>query len=281
MAKKAKKRTNQMPRLSLVDKLIYWIIMLVLICLYFLLYLIPVNLHNRIAFEEASVIASYEKAGFLWFLIPWMTFFLMTFILWVVPYENRRPIFGIRNFKYGPPAWPKIYPLFMKNKPYVYVGPQAKKGRKHIAIFLVILLLLSFLPFPLCLYGRKTLHNNGSITEHNAFNQMIHSFYAGECKEVQIGTFRYSTGRYNTKTHWGVKMTFIMENGRKYVFDHRDFRRDTQTDICYWLTAMLNIKGRHRPEIISYHGTDKLDRVISNRNLSEAEQALLYQLFQP
>jgi hypothetical protein len=281
MAKKAKKRTNQMPRLSLVDKLIYWIIMLVLICLYFLLILVPINLRDLIAFRDDTVIAATGDASLLLVLIPFMTFFLMTFILWEQAYQDRRPIFGIRNFKYGPPAWPKIYPLFMKKKPRVYVSPRARKQRRALAVLLAFILLVSFLPFPLALYGRTVLHHDGSITEYSPFNRIYHAFYSGECTEVRIGTYRYSNGKSNPTTHWGVKMTFIMENGRKYVFDHRDFRRDTQTDICYWLTAMLNIKGRHRPEIISYHGTDKLDRVISNRNLSEAEQALLYQLFQP
>lgn len=281
MAKKAKRRIHQMPRLSPLDKLIYRIMMMLLIAVYFLSLFIPFHLRELISFRDDTVIAATSGGDILLILIPWITFFLMTFLLWLQAYQDRRPIFGIRNFKYGPPAWPKIYPLFMKNKPRVYISPRAKKQRRSLAIFLVTVLLVSFLFFPLALYGREVLHYDGSITEYSPFNRITHAFYSGECAEIQIGTYRYSAGKYNTTVNWGVKMTFIMENGRKYVFDHRDFRRDTQTDICYWLTAMLNIKGRHRPEIISYHGTDKLDRVISNRNLSEAEQALLYQLFQP
>lgn len=270
-----------MPRLSPLDRLIYWLIMIMLIIVYFLLILIPIDLWHLIAFRDESVIAATGKASLLWVLIPFTTFFLMTFILWEQVYQNRRPIFGIRNFKYGPPAWPKVYPLFMKNKPRVYVSPRAKKQRRALAILLVVILLVSFLPFPLALYGRTVLHQDGSITEYSPFNCVYHAFYSGECAEIRIGTYRYSNGKSSPSTHWGVKMTFVTETGRKYTFDHRDFRLDTQAGISGWLTAMLSIKGRHRPEIISYHGAENLNRVIIDRNLSETEQALLLHLFQP
>lgn len=281
MTKKAKRRIRQMPRLSPLDRLIYWLIMIMLIIVYFLLIFIPIDLWHLIAFRDESVIAATGEASLLWVLIPFMTFFLMTFILWEQAYQNRRPIFGIRNFKYGPPAWPKVYPLFMKNKPRVYVSPRAKKQRRSLAVLLVVILLVSFLPFPLALYGRTVLHQDGSITEYSPFNRVYHTFYSGECAEIRIGTYRYSNGKSSPSTHWGVKMTFVTETGRKYTFDHRDFRLDTQAGISGWLTAMLSIKGRHRPEIISYYGTENLSRVIIDRNLSEAEQALLLHLFQP
>ena len=132
MARKAKKRLHQMPPLSFVDKSIYWFILLVLLALYFLLTLGTLFLRRKIAFQDEMVIACEDNISFLWFLVPWMTFMLMTFITWYDLYQRRKPIFGIRNFKYGPPAWPKEYPLFMKNKPYVYVSEQKRKRARRL-----------------------------------------------------------------------------------------------------------------------------------------------------
>ena len=119
-----------MPPLSFLDKLIYWTIFLLLAAAYLLLLFGPIYLRDRIAFSEETVLAAEDHVSSLWMIVPGMTFFLMTFLLWNQPYQDRKPIFGLKNFKYGPPAWPKVYPLFMKNKPYVWVSERKKKERK-------------------------------------------------------------------------------------------------------------------------------------------------------
>ncbi len=280
MARKAKRRVHQMPRLSLSDKLIYWFLMLLLIIVYFLLLLLPLDLRRWIAFRDEAVIASADSASLLWLLVPWITFFLMTFILWLQPYQSRRPIFGIRNFKYGPPAWPKIYPLFMKDKPRVYVSERKRKQRKYIAVLLLILLLISFLPLPLGLYGRDSLRKDGSILQYNMFNRLVREFSPGDISRVELGTFRYSTGKTISSDHWGITMIFFTESGRKYRFDSGDFFGNSQTDVPFWLTAMLDLKNLYRPETVSYNGTENLEKVVADRNLSVKAQELLYQLFQ-
>ena len=69
------------------------------------------------------------------------------------------------------------------------------------------------------------------------------------------------------------------DSGEKYVFDNRDFRREDDSEIRYWLEAMLAVKGRYDPGIIRYEGLDDLSRVIYDRNLNQAEAELLYRLF--
>ena len=136
-----------MPPLSFVDKLIYWTVLALLCVAYFCLLFGPLYLRHIIAFSDTTVIAAEDHVSLMWLIVPWMTFFLMTFILWLQPYQDRKPIFGRRNFKYGPPAWPKVYPLFMKNKPYVWVSERKKKERKQIAVILLVVLLASLFLF--------------------------------------------------------------------------------------------------------------------------------------
>ena len=279
MARKAKKRLHKMPPLSFVDKLIYWTVLALLCVAYFCLLFGPLYLRHIIAFSDTTVIAAEDHVSLMWLIVPWMTFFLMTFILWLQPYQDRKPIFGRRNFKYGPPAWPKVYPLFMKNKPYVWVSERKKKERKQIAVILLVVLLASFIPFPWSLYGRDCLFYDGSIVQYNMFNRQTHEFTSGEIADIEIETFRYSTGRYNTKQHWGVRMVCKTESGKKYTFDHRDFRSDAQSETIYWLDWMLKVKNYYDPGVIHYSGWEDLDRVIANRNLNREEVELLYQLF--
>lgn len=279
MARKAKKRLHQMPPLAFADKLIYWAVFVALCVAYCVLLLGPLYLRHKIAFSDVGVIAVEDNASTWWLIVPWMTFFLMTFILWLQPYQKRIPIFGRKNFKYGPPAWPKVYPLFMKNKPPVWVSERKKKERKQIAIILLVVLLVSFIPFPWSLYGRDCLFYDGSIVQYNMFNGPIHEFATGDIEDIEIETFRYSTGRYNTKQHWGVQMVFKTDSGKKCTFEHRDFRSDTNIETIYWLEWMLTVKKRYDPSIIHYDGLENLDRVIADRNLSQVEVQMLYQLF--
>lgn len=279
MARKAKKRMHLMPPLSFVDKMIYWLIMLVLCVLYCGLFFSVIALRNKIAFQDELVIAKVDGISLLWAFVPWVTFFLMTFILWYDPYHRRKPIFGLRNFKYGPPAWPKEYPLFMKNKPYVYVSERKKKKRKQIAILLLLVLLVSFIPYPWSLYGRDCLHRDGSIVQYNMFNGKAHEFTSSEIESVEISVYQYRRGKSNPKRHWGVKITFTTEDGQEYNFRNGDFRNDVPTDTQYWLDAMLQVKNRYHPSIITYSGVENLEKVVTDRNLTTEETQMLYQLF--
>lgn len=279
MARKAKKPTHKMPPLSFTDKVIYWLLLLLLCVAYFVLLFGPLHLRHIIAFSDESVMAVEDNISTWWLGVPWMSFFLMTFILWVQPYQDRKPILGRRNFKYGPPAWPKVYPLFMKNKPYVFISERKRKERKQIAIILLVVLLISFIPLPWSLYGRDCLKSNGSVAQYNMFNKQIYDFSPGEFEKIEIETYRYSTGKYYKTRHWGVRMTFITASGSKYTFDHKEFRDNTQSETLYWLVAMTNIKQRYNPSIIHYEGIEDLRYVVTDKNLTEEEAKLLYQLF--
>lgn len=268
-----------MPPLSFWDKMIYWIIMLVLCACYCFMLLGTIFLRSEIAFQDEMVVASEDNISFFWFLPPFLTFFLMTFITWYDLYHSRKPIFGLRNFKYGPPAWPKEYPLFMRSKPYVYVSERKKKERRGTALLLLVVLLVSFIPYPWSLYGRDVLYSDGSIVQYSMFNSKTHEYSSGKIASVEIEVFRNSTGKSNIIKRYDVQMTFTTDNGRKYCFTYGEFRGDVQTDTRYWLTTMLQIKKRYIPEIVTYTGVENLEKVVSDHKLTDAEREILYQLF--
>lgn len=279
MAKKKKKRVSQMPPLSLIDKLIYYTLLLLLAAIYVLLIVVPLILRNRIAFSDEAVVAACDDVSTLWMLVPWMTFFLMTIILWNHYYSGRFPIFGKQNFQYGPPAWPKIYPLFMKNKPYVWISERAKKSRRNLAIFLLVLLLVSFIPLPWSLYGRSCLLSSGTITQYNICNHAAQEFSSGEIADIEIEAYRYTTGKHARTRHWSVQMTFTTDSGKVYKFNAASFRDNRDSDSAFWLLSMLRLKSRYDPSIIHYKGVEHLTHVITDRMLSQEEANLLYQLF--
>ena len=277
MARKAKKKMHKMPPLSFVDKLIYWGIFAVLCAAYVALLFGPLQLRHVIAFSDEAVIAAADHFSAFWLGVPWFTFFIMTFILWLQPYQNRTPIFGKKGFKYGPPAWLKVYPLFMKNKPPVWVSENTKKQRRSYAIFLLVVLLVSFIPLPWSLYGRDCLRYDGSIVEYSMFNQQVEEFSPGEMDEATIDLFRYDTGgKYHKTHHWGVRLTLHTRSGKKYSFDHREF--DNNGTRLY-LSQLASVISRYNPEIIRYEDIENLDKFIADKGLSEEEIQLLYQLF--
>lgn len=74
-------------------------------------------------------------------------------------------------------------------------------------------------------------------------------------------------------------MVFKTDSGKKYTFEHRDFQSDTNVETIYRLDWMRTVKERYDPGVIRYGGLENMDRVIVDRNLSQEQVQILYQLF--
>ncbi len=278
MAKKAKKKVHRMPPLSFADRCIYWAAVLIIFAIDGFLVLFPFWNWHRIAFREEAVVAAHMTAGVLWMGIPWFVFMITTFILWYLPYEKRIPIFGKRNFKYGPPAWPKIYPLFMKNKPYVWVSPRAKQERRKKAIALVIFVVISCLPYPLSWNGRVCLEQDGSLCKYNALNIKTRDYPSGEIESVELRTYRNRQHRSSRRVA-NVEMILTTEDGNRYEFECDEFSGSYSITRNDWLPAMVELKRRYRPEIITCTDQQLLERVIFDHAMDHRETQMLYELF--
>ena len=273
-----------MPPLSVLDHVLYWLAFLVLCFVWFGLIIGFFMLRKAIAFGDLETLAYHEHASMLWAFLPWFVIFLGTFSPWVMAYEGRRPIFGLKDWKYGQPGYPPVYPLFAKNKhsklKRKHHGEKSLKTVAPALILVLALLVVCAIPALLSIFGRNCLQKDGTIVEYSVFNTVKREFSPQQLQEVRIEAFRYSTGRYGQNKHWGVRMVYATEQGKTYTFDHRDFRKESSSELSYWLVAMMALKDRYDPAIVQYEGIENLQAVIMDRGLSKAEQGLLRQLFE-
>lgn len=281
MAKKAKRKVHQMPPLSSIDRLIYWTLGLLMLAVLVLLLLFPFWYWYRNTFRDETVLAAAMTGNIFWSVLSWCVLLGATVGFWSQTYQKRLPIFGKRDFKYGPPAWPKVYPLFMKNKPYVWVSKQAVEKRRRTAILLAILVILGTLPYPLSFYKRHCLHHDGSMSSYNSFNIQTRDFSSGEIQRVEFEAYIHRRSRKSLVRLADVQVILVTDSGRRYVFDHDEFRGCGWNGSNDWLPAMLELKGRYRPEIITCTGTSYLEKVILDNQLNPQQQAMLYELFEP
>ena len=114
---KAKKKVHPMPKLGFADQMIYalgyLLIFAVLVGLFwFRFYWIE----DRMMAQPGAV--AYEARGSSYWYFPfYLSLMFSLFIPWYGLHQKRYPFFGKRGVKYGPPAYPRTFPLFMKNKP--------------------------------------------------------------------------------------------------------------------------------------------------------------------
>ena len=271
MARKAKKKLHPMPKLSALDQCIYMTILALIIAVTFSGVLLPVFLRRAVAAADAAI-AVMEDASILWCFPACFSFFLITFIPLCLAYQGRYPIFGKRNFRYGPPAWPKIYPVFMKNKPVVWVSENKKKQRRNIAILLLVVFLICCLPLPLSLFGRDSLYADGSVADFNMFNRKVREYTVRDVDSVIFRVARNGkrSGLYD------IVMEQTMTDGRRFQFEDGDFLRREDGD---WLSEMVRLKALFPPEKVVTKGHDKLELVVFDRDMDSQQAALLYALF--
>lgn len=145
-------------------------------------------------------------------------------------------------------------------------------------MILLVILLVSFIPFPWSLYGRDSLCIDGSIQQYSMFNRQKKSFSSEEYTSVKIETYRRRSRR-GMNGVYSVQMVFTTDRGRRYIFEARDFRSDNPNSRQEWVEEMTQVKHRLNPDVICYDGIERLEWVVESRNLNVMETKMLYQLF--
>lgn len=265
MARKKKNRKKQMPPLSWLDKFVYWVAMILSFCGIWII--LPVFLLQKyIAFQDDTVIASSEGPGIL-FVIPLTIWFVAVFACVHEAYKKRTPLFGIKDFRYGPPRWAPKYPLFMKNKPSRYC--MTEKQKVTIGI-LAVLSVLCWAVLPLSVFERISLHADGSLTHYNAVNQVEEHWKSQEVHAVKFDICL--TG--GKSPNWVIELTLETEDETELYFRGGEF-------VGTWeetLENMLRIKERFSRSV-TIDGVENLDHLIEDASFTDAELELLYQLF--
>ncbi len=299
MARKAKskrknKQKKRMPPLSLLDKTIYGILILLSFGLYIGIIFLSLFLCDRVAHSAPDVLAAIEGTSILWAVIPAFVPTLIALSLFGSSFSDSRPIFGKKGIKYGPPQYPPVYPIFMKNKPPVWVSEAQKKSRKTGAIVLLILIVVSILPYPLSIYGRDSLQTDGSIIEYNIFNReseyhqredvvavefSLKEDNSGESFDRNRTWFTRILGKVLESRSYTVCVTITTDDGERFVFRSGDFLEWGRDERTSWLPDMLLLKSLFPPECVTCEDADKLVYAVRDYALNEQDAELLYELF--
>ena len=277
MAKKAKKKLHPMPKLGFRDQLIYIIAMILTMGGALAVMILQMILQDRITFADPEVVAYRAGRGYgnMMFLFFWL--FFVGIIIFAGPYQSRLPIFGIRGFKYGPPAYPRTYPLLMKNKPKSWSSPKKqaaqRKERNIVAAFLLVTLVFSLAMFPRSLYGREVLMEDGTITVYSPGNREAEHYKFSDVESVTLETYKYTPSK--SLPQWSIRMVIHTRDGEDFYFTCGSFKGTYSES----LTLMTEMKTRYGG-LVTIEGTNNLGKSAGDMNLNPEERALLYALFE-
>lgn len=274
MATKAKKRVHPMPKLGWLDQCIYWAGMAVTFGIMILSLFIPVSVWDSVAFSDDRVIARTAGPGNLFFLNLCFWCAVACILIAAGPYRDRTPIFGRKDIRYGPPAYPRIYPLLMKNKPTHWVSPKAAARKKKwsivLATFLISTFLFSAIVYPMSFYGRSVLLRDGSVAVYNSFNQEKEHYYPKDIDAMTVRT-RYASRRGGG---WRVEMIFKTSDGEKITYSMGSFKGN----VLESLQNILMVRERYG-DLVTIEGRKNLERVADRYDMTAGEKAILYQIF--
>jgi hypothetical protein len=277
MAKKAKKRVHPMPKLGWKDLLLYWSLMILGYGGSFATLLFPIFYCGKVAERNPDMIAYSGGNGVLYGF--WLAIWLLIFGVIVTAgfYEPRRPIFGRSDIKYGPPAYPRIYPLLMKNKPKFWKSrkklAQEKMERTVLVAALLTTLLLGIVLYPHSLYERQELLYDGSVVFYDTCNQESAHYRQHDMESVRLDVS--SSARKYRRRSWYAENTFMFSDGKSCSYSVRTLGDD-------WTEAIrtaMELKVRYG-DLMSIEDADQLWKVVRDQDMTTAEEELLYQLFE-
>lgn len=278
--KKKKKREAPMPPLSTLDRVIYITLMVINFIVCFTLGVLLDVIKHLIAFSDTAVVAYEGTIADLLFL-PFLIFILLFgFISLSSCMYSKTPIFGKKGITYGPPLYKAKYPIFMRNKPAVYIKPSEKQWRKTKGVLILGILILTLIPFAFSICGRKCLTDDVTIQRYNVINIKRAEYETTDIESVTIRAYYHTIINLKSSiSYWTVRMEFTTEDNKDFRFDFSDFRSSNKDTSTAMLNKLLDVKSQLNPDIIEYIGTDKLQFVADDKGFDEKETQMLYELF--
>lgn len=280
MSQKSKKgNRSRRPPLSLLDKSIYWLGLLLSFLLSLLFGYCFEDITGIIAFQDSSVVAYKSHASFL-FVMPVLLYVEISALVFCISaLEGRKPIFGNRKIQYGEAPWAKdCFPLFDSRRKKIYIKPSEKSFRRHMIIMWSVGLLLCSLFAPLGFFGRDCLTQNNSIITYNMLNrEELASYTTEDYSHLSIQAKYVSS--YRSANYWKYEITIRMKDGESFTFSNRDFdwREPNYHERC--LNKMLDIKTFFTPDTITIEGERNIEKVADYLGMNDEQKQLLLELF--
>lgn len=278
MARKAKKKIHPMPKLGWKDQLLYWTAMLTTGIGAIIILLFPTYYRDKLT--DSNPLALSWCTGERSLHNLWLGFWLFFACILIITvfYQNRTPVFGRTDIRYGPPAYPRVYPLFMKNKPKHWQSEKAKAkavSRRRIVIsVLVVSFLICAALYPLSLFGRYELLNDGTVVVFDSHNRQETHYAISNIDEVLLDTYKTAGGRYSSGS-WYARVEITFDDGENCSFSVMSFA-DNWTDAIHRAQILKRIYG----DKLHIEGTEDLWKVVLDTDMTSTEEELLYQLFE-
>ena len=280
MSKKSKKKNrNRRPPLSLLDKSIYWLILLLSVIFSLLFVFCFEDITTAIAFQNTEVVAYNSHASFL-LVMPLLLYVeISALVFCIMALEGKKPIFGNRKVQYGATPWEKdCFPLFDARRKSVYVKPSQKRFRRDMMIVWIVGFFVCSLFAPLGFFGRDCLTNDNCIISYNVLNQEDSSLYTTDDFSNLTIQAKYVSG-YRSADYWKYEIIIEMKDGKTFTFSNRDFgrRKDNYRDLC--LEKMLEVKSFFASDLITIKGEQNIKEVVDYLGLNDEQTQLLQELF--
>ena len=281
-SKKTKNRASRVPPLSVLDRAIYMLCIVLAFVLFILFFVLGHFLELAIARGDPSVIASTRHMSSLW-VLPFLFYIFMSVVIaGFMTFGAKLPIFGNPKVAYGSYPWKKdLYPLLDPRRKNVFVSEDTRMHRRDLRILWGIGLFITLILASLSFCGRDCLCRDNRIISYDMFNTLSDRVYdAADYQNVAFKTFK-DIHRVYSMPKYGYAMTIEMDDGRRFRFNRDDFlgeagkRMDTLT-----LLKMLEIKSLLPPERIAISGEERVNRVADYWHMNKTETELLQELFE-
>ncbi len=273
-SKKKKKRKLQMPPLSFLDRCIYYVGMLLSFGLMLALLFGYIWGFGHFVYQDPAIIGAEQKAGILWQLPFCLFVFLSGFVICEDGLICRKPIFGKKGVRYGPPQWAAVYPLLSKERkirPTIENRPSHKQFRKAACRAWLIGFVITLLLYPLGFFGRYTLDQDCVIRDYNCLNTEVGAYGVDEMSGLTVGVVHYRNGRSWIR-HWKLRLSFDTHTGETFSFDFGSGEAS--------LELMQSLKARFPADRIRYEGTQNINKLINDQDIPPQLWDSLYELFE-
>lgn len=281
MSKIAKKKSRSCrPPLSLLDKSIYWLGLLLSFIFALLFLFCFEDITNAIAFRDSLVVAYNSHASFLLFMPLLLYIEISALVFCIMALEGKKPIFGNRKVQYGETPWAKdCFPLFDSRRKNIYVRPSKMRFRRDMMIVWIVGLFVCSLFAPLGFFGRDCLTTDNRIISYNVLNREDSSPYTTDDFSNLTIQAEHVSG-YRSAGYWKYEIIIEMKDGKSFAFSNRDFdwSKDNYRELC--LEKMLEIKSFFASDLITIKGEHNVKKVADYLGLNDEQTQLLQELFQ-
>ena len=280
MAKRKRRKKNIRPPLTLLDKSIYLLGILLSFSVAIALLLGLDAIRRLIAYQTEGTLAWESLANSLFSLPFILALEISAFCLIIGGWEGKQPIFGSKKIRYGEHPYERnCFPLFSKKRRLIKKNPSHQKfTQKLILLWLTVMILLACL-IPLSLFSREVLYQDNHIERINMFNHVTEAYTADDFEHLTIRANYALYLRKPGSSGWKYSIELKMKDGTTFHFSQRNFDGAYQNSRDACLDKMLDLKSRLSPENITIEGADNVDAISEEYRLNEEQYAKLCKLF--